>query len=285
MAMEWAILGWSKGMSRTIIVIPCYNEAKRLSVANFARFVEDKGGIDFLFVDDGSKDDTQAVLERLQQQAPLRFSTYFLGKNQGKAEAVRQGCLAALAQGPDFFGYWDADLATPLEAIPEFLQVFQDHDEVELVCGARVKLLGRSIRRNPLRHYLGRVFATFASLTLGLSIYDTQCGAKLFRASPRMAAVLAAPFSNRWLLDVEILARLIAASRATGGTPVEQLIHEVPLCRWHDITGSKVKAIDFPRALVELASIYWRYLRPGAKGWEAMTGSTQTVVKEKRRAA
>jgi glycosyltransferase involved in cell wall biosynthesis len=252
-------------MSQTVIVVPCYNEAQRLPAERFLDAVRRDPTLLFLFVDDGSTDGTLALLQRLRLQAPQRLDVLGLPRNRGKAEAVRQGCLAAFARGAALVGYWDADLATPLEAIPEFLRVLQDRPEVELVCGARVPLLGRSIRRQAVRHYLGRVFATMASLTLGWPVYDTQCGAKLFRASPRMTAAFACPFATRWLFDLEILARLIAAGRAASLPPLGEIVYELPLSRWHDVPGSKVRPSDFPKALFELTGVYWRYLRPGAR--------------------
>jgi glycosyltransferase involved in cell wall biosynthesis len=247
-------------MSRSVLVIPCFNEAARLPADDILRFIRASTEPDLLFVDDGSTDDTGEVLQKLQRAEPQRVSTTSMPRNSGKGAAVRQGCLSALAAGCDFIGYWDADLATPLDAFADFQTVFRQHPEVEAVFGARIQLLGRSIRRRALRHYLGRVFATAASLALGLAVYDTQCGAKLFRATPRIRAVFDEPFQCRWLFDVEILARLIRNQRLSGGPEVSQLVYELPLKQWHDVAGSKVKPADFPRALGELLRIRRRYL-------------------------
>jgi dolichyl-phosphate beta-glucosyltransferase len=130
-----------------------------------------------------------------------------------------------------------------------------------MVVGARVKLLGREIERRAARHYSGRVFATVASLLLNLPIYDTQCGAKLFRASSELKGILAESFQSRWIFDVEIIARLIRSRRITGGDPVEHSIYEVPLRQWMDVRGSKVRLSDFFTAGWDLLRIHWQHLR------------------------
>jgi hypothetical protein len=71
-------------------------------------------------------------------------------------------------------------------------------------------MLGRDIRRSAFRHYAGRLFATFASLQLRLPVYDTQCGAKIFRATPEVVALFGRPFRLRWCFDVEVLSRFDA---------------------------------------------------------------------------
>ena len=166
----------------TIIVVPCYNKALRLDPLPFREFAIEHPDFRFLFVNDGSTDGTRQLLDALHCEAPDRFLVRHLGQNSGKAEAVRQGLLRAFAEGPAYVGYWDADLATPLEAMSAFCSILDTRMDIDMVVGARVRLLGRSIVRPPLRHYLGRVFATAASLALGVGMYDTQCGAKLFRA-------------------------------------------------------------------------------------------------------
>jgi dolichyl-phosphate beta-glucosyltransferase len=251
-------------MASVTIVIPCYNEAERLQVPRFQAFTCARHLLRFLFVNDGSTDGTGKILEALQAFDPQRFTLYDLPKNVGKAEAVRQGVLRAFAGGAEYVGYWDADLATPLEAIPVFCDLLEGRPDLLMVFGARVQLLGRAIERRAIRHYLGRVFATAASLVLGIAIYDTQCGAKLFRTPSEIQALFHQPFATRWLFDVEILARWMHARRGADRPPIEDIVYEFPLHQWRDVAGSKVKPGDFVKAFLGLALIYWRYLRPRA---------------------
>lgn len=254
-------------MPRTLVVIPCFNEAHRLPGDEIASFAAAHADLGFVLVDDGSTDDTARLLEKLRAQLPERISVTRLPRNVGKAEAVRQGMLQALATDAAYCGYLDADLATPLAEIPRFVAELEAHPRCEVVFGARVALLGRRIVRRPLRHYLGRVFATVASNVLSLPVYDTQCGAKLFRNGATARALFGEPFVTSWVFDVELLARLIALRRREGGTPVAECVRELPLLQWVDVAGSKVRGTDFFRAVGELLRIRARYLR-GATGRE-----------------
>ncbi len=206
-------------------------------------------------MDDGSTDATSGLLAGLGRGAPNRIRALRLTANQGKASAVRAGVLAALAWEPEFVGFWDADLATPLAAIPRFVATLDSRPHLLGAIGARVKLLGTTIERSAVRHYLGRVFATAASLVLGLAVYDTQCGAKLFRAGPLLRAAFAAPFRSRWAFDVELLARLEEASRRAGAAPVAETVVELALEEWRDVRGSKLHPLGMVRAGLDLALI------------------------------
>ncbi|HYC59593.1 MAG TPA: glycosyltransferase [Thermoanaerobaculia bacterium] len=239
-----------------ILVVPCFNEEHRLPVEALRNVAIDGVRLEILLVDDGSSDGTFRLLESLHAADPTRFSVLRLERNSGKAEAVRRGVLAALDRHPDLVGFWDADLATPLTEIPGFLDVFATRPDIQMVFAARVRLLGRSISRNPARHYFGRVGATLISSSLGLAVYDTQCGAKLFRASDPIRELFATPFLSRWIFDVEIIARLV---KQRGRDAAARAIYELPITTWHDVKGSKVRSTDFFRALKDLGRIRRAY--------------------------
>lgn len=265
----------------TIVVLPCFSEAQRLDVRAFAEFIAGSPEVALLFVDDGSTDDTPLVLERLRQQHPQQIHTMRLSRNFGKAEAVRRGIQAAARRSPEFVGYFDADLAAPLSEIPQLVNVLRTRPNVQLAMGSRVALLGRQIRRSGRRHLMGRVFATTASYVLRLPVYDTQCGAKLFRVTPELAAIFAEPFVSRWIFDVEILARVTAnASNSKSITDAANLIYEYPLDHWRDVGDSRLKPWDLIVAARDLVTIYWRYMRGAAEPQEIATAGDEDRTPE-----
>jgi glycosyltransferase involved in cell wall biosynthesis len=243
-------------MPRTVIVVPCYNEAARLDKEAVRAFLREEAAIGLCLVDDGSTDGTRAILEGIAAGEPGRLEVLPLDENGGKAEAVRRGALHVVGNpGVSYVGYWDADLATPLGDVPAFVSILDDRPEVVLVSGARIRRLGVHIDRRGVRHILGRVFATCASLALGLPVYDTQCGAKLLRADIARA-VFVEPFLSRWLFDVELFARVRGM---VGREACERRVVELPLARWVDVGGSKLRLRHWVRAPLDLLRIYLRY--------------------------
>ncbi|MHC4784428.1 MAG: glycosyltransferase [Planctomycetota bacterium] len=248
-------------MSQTVVVIPCYNEAQRLEVEAFREYAADHRSVRFLLVDDGSTDATAAMLRSMRDGDAEAFDVLTLPRNMGKAEAVRRGFLEAFERAPHYVAFWDADLATPLDAIADFSELLDRRPDLEVVFGSRVNLLGRSVRRNLARHYVGRVFATAAAAVLGLAVYDTQCGAKMFRVNEDTAGLFREPFVAGWVFDVEIVARMLKARRGTTRPPVSAILYEHPLMVWRDIKGSKVPLRAFVTVAVDLARIWFRYMR------------------------
>jgi glycosyltransferase involved in cell wall biosynthesis len=244
---------------RCTIVVPCHNEEKRLDGERLLGLLA-RPEIGLLFVDDGSTDGTRERLLEIAARAPERVRVHGFERNRGKGEAVREGLLQSLASGASEVGYLDADLSTPPEEMLGLVAALAPDPAIQVVLGSRVSLLGRRIERRRTRHYLGRIFASVASLSLGIPVYDTQCGAKVFRRSPALEAALARPFTSRWAFDVELLGRLLVGE---NGAPQlgESVFVEVPLQRWHDVKGSSLSPGHMLKAGMDLLRIAWQIQR------------------------
>lgn len=238
------------------IVIPCFNEGQRLNTSNFIEFLKCHENIFFVFVNDGSTDNTHDLLASMAHECSEMIHITELKSNSGKAEAIRCGMNYILkSYKTALVGYWDADLSTPLSEIPRFIHFLTEHQKILFLMGSRIKRLGTEIKRSGIRHYLGRIFATAVSIILKLPVYDTQCGAKLIRRE-LAEKIFHEPFISRWLFDVELIARVIAKF---GHLKAIGSIYEFPLNVWIDEGKSKVKRSDFLRALYELILIRYKY--------------------------
>ena len=238
----------------TLTIIPCFNEEKRLQRDRFVAFIKAHNQYHFLFVNDGSTDNTVQALETIKKESPNQVSVLDLKQNVGKAEAIRQGMLGSFDLNYDYFAFFDADLATPLEELPRLLDYSQQTPQPYLIMGSRIKLLGSTdIQRKLSRHYIGRIFATIVSNMLSMPIYDTQCGAKLLKKEV-VPVLFDQPFLSKWLFDVELLFRLKKHFNDSASR-----IIEVPLKKWEDVAGSKISFTYFLKAPLDLLRIYMRY--------------------------
>lgn len=245
-------------MRLTTLIVPCYNEEKRLSIDRFRQFAVAWPQIRFVMVDDGSQDGTAGLLAALVAARPGQFRVVRLATNCGKGEAVRRGMLHALRDEPAYVGFIDADLSAPLDEVWQMIDVLEQRDEVHMVLGSRLPSAGNAIERRPCRQAIGACFSALAAGMLGLSLRDTQCGLKLFRSGDATRRLFAEPFRSRWIFDVEVLARFVADH---GRQAASAKIHEAPLARWREVAGSKLRRSDFVRAVGELLGIYLTYIR------------------------
>ncbi len=234
------------------VVIPLYNEEKRLSssIDKIFSFLKDYPlSTEVIFVNDGSKDGTEALLKTYEKQ--YRFCLISYSPNHGKGYAVRQGALAARGAWVAFF---DIDLATPLEELHQ-LRVSIELNNSAVVLGNR-RMQGSTGKQGEsfLRTFLGGGF-TLLSRAFVPSVSDFTCGFKCFRrdAAERIFAVARI---DRWAFDTELiyLARHFRF-------PIKQ----IPVAWAHD-ERSQVRVLkDVLSSLKELFLIAW-YSVSGAYG-------------------
>lgn len=232
-------------MQTLSIIIPCYNEADRLPEAALSGFLELHEEINLVFVNDGSTDQTNTLIDRLRSAFPDRIRLLQHHKRKGKAEAVRTGILNALDQDKGVVGFMDADMAVTPDEFYRLSQLFRQTD-FRFYFGSRIKKVGADIKRNEWRHFYSRIIATIVGSMIKLDVYDTQCSAKLF-TSDTAKAVFENPFRTRWLFDVEIICRL---HQLFG--PLNQNGKEEPLLQWKEQKGSKIRWHHFFSILREI---------------------------------
>jgi dolichyl-phosphate beta-glucosyltransferase len=190
---------------RRSIVVPLYQESARIGGTVQRLAVSDLcgAGTEFLFVDDGSSDDTVAVLEGALVGSGLQAQVLRLPENRGKGAAVRTGVLASSGAVVAFV---DADLSSPPAAIAQVLQAVES-GSAQVALASRAHPTSDITVRQPLaRETAGKTFNRLIRL-LGLTtLPDTQCGLKAFERD--VARALFEPLSTqRFAFDVEVLAR------------------------------------------------------------------------------
>ncbi|MCL1887988.1 MAG: glycosyltransferase [Kiritimatiellaeota bacterium] len=241
--------------ARMTLVLPCYNEARRLRLDACEKFLRANPSARICFVDDGSADETAAMLGAFCARMGGAAKLVALPRNLGKAGAVRAGMLDFLADAGAgaYAGFWDADLATPLEEGPRFADALDGNPGLRCAVGSRQLRAGARITRNPLRKLVAWCVARVIHACLRLPIRDTQCGAKMFRRA-EVEKLFGEPFIARWVFDVEIFKRL-GVDRHTCADAVAEL----PLAEWHDVAGSKLKFHHGAKIMLNLARIAWAY--------------------------
>ena len=220
------------------LVIPCYNEVKRLQPLK-VRELQKRLHCFIIFIDDGSNDDTVGLLSREFGQSQ-NYMIMNSPKNEGKSRALYKGLIEAVTRGYEMIGYFDADSAVDVDDYKKAKELLESNECIDLVSGARVLLAGSRIARPNSRKWIGRIIATYISLLIGQDYYDPQTPCKLFRRS--YVSGLNKP-STRWFLDAEIF----LSRRARYDISSRNVIHvvEFPLSTWNEVGGSSISSKQF----------------------------------------
>ena len=168
----------------TCIVIPCYNEETRLASLKdeYFLFLNKHEDVLLCFINDGSSDATLEQLEILKTAFEKNVEVVSLTVNKGKAEAVRQGVLFCNKKfNHKYIAYLDADLSTSFKECMRLVTYLDSHDEISFVFASRIAKTGAIIKRQIHRFLVGRIISMLISNVLGIEVYDTQCGCKVFK--------------------------------------------------------------------------------------------------------
>ena len=220
------------------LVIPIYNEEARLDFDYFKE-ISDLSGIFILFVNDGSTDRSEELIECFVESI-TNCAYISLRQNQGKAEALRYGFNELSAKtNIKYMGFLDSDAAFSIDdinIITKLINSGHSNSQASNIWwwSSRKKNSNNQIDRRLSRHLIGRLLSKIIQIGFDPLPYDTQSGFKLFQVTPEFISILEFPMRTKWFIDIELLMRL----KKICGITLE--IKEFELSKWDDISGSKI---------------------------------------------
>lgn len=228
------------------LVLPAHNEAENIgTVVARAADVLSKvvRGCEIIVVDDGSRDETPAIIDRLAAENPSVKAVHH-PVNRGYGAALTSGFQAATG---DCIMFMDADLQFDIADIAALLPYLGHYD---IVAGYRIK------RRDPLyRRLYGKLFGLAVWLLFGLRMRDIDCAFKIYRADLLKNLTLTTPGA---LINTEMLVR----SRQRGATVAQVGVHHYPRPAGESSGGSPKVVF---RAMRETLRLWWRLNREAGR--------------------
>lgn len=183
------------------IIMPVFNGEKYIerSIHAVSRFLEHYGfSFEVIVVDDGSTDETKSCAEKAASSCDnVRIVGY--NENRGKGAAFLYGYRHSRG---DVIILFDSDLDIPPPQIPLLLAVMK-RTGTDIVVTNKWHPLSRIVA-SPPRKLLSRSFNVLVKLITGLSLDDTQTGAKAIKRYV-LDTIVPKMFAKRYVFDVELL--------------------------------------------------------------------------------
>lgn len=165
-------------MKKISIVVPCYNEQEAIpyfyeEAKKVSNTMEHQSEFEFLFVNDGSKDDTLNVLRNLSKKDQrVRYISF--SRNFGKEAAMYAGLKEASG---DYIAIMDADLQDPPSLLPSMFETLEE-GEFDCVATRRVTRKGEP----KIRSFFAKLFYKIMNAISNTEVVD---GARDFRLMTR----------------------------------------------------------------------------------------------------
>ena len=223
-------------MPQVAVILPVHNEAWLIGsvlgqVTDFARSMPEWS---FVFVDDGSSDDTpELIRSHLQREgASTQIELVALNPNRGKARAIRE---VMLDRDEPLLLFTDGDLAYSLDHLPRLCDELEHHD---VAIGSRALADGPQTNITVTRRLVGKLFNLMVRLVTGLPYHDTQAGLKGFRREAARSL-----FSEQVVTDFAFDAELLYLAKKQ-----ELAVAEIPalVSTRHSYKKSRVNMLKDP---------------------------------------
>ncbi len=218
------------------IVIPAYNEAKRIvpTIGAISSCVSDMGfNWELIISDDGSRDNTLALVEGLKL---VNLHVIRAPTNEGKGSAVQRGVLAARGR---YVLFADADNSTPAEEVGRLLKTLVN-ERYDVAIGSRAAAGAHEASRSFFRRLLSGGLRTIVKYGLRFNVRDTQCGFKMYTRATAQRLHTAQTIKG-FSFDLELL---YLASK------LGYKIAEIPV-QWVEAPGSKVDGAKEARRFIQ----------------------------------